>query len=1099
MLEPFLKSPSLGAFIKEIQSTSSLLIEHLWDAPKALLILLAQQAIKKNVLILSGKKDDRLLESLNFFSQEPVLDFPSWETLPGEDIAPSSDISGRRLEILYGIAKSKKPVILHTEVSGLLQKTIPAKTLTSLCKILRKGEETPFEELLRLLEKLGYVRRPVATDKGEFAVRGGIIDIFPTSSFDPYRIDFFGNIIETIRTYDPIGQKSLSFVDSLFLCPASERDLIQQTKNTVPLLDYLGPDTLIVLDDLFAVEEEYVSLKSLPGMQGSNVFSLEDLSQNLVKLPHVFFVNHDIEELSSVRISQKKGREFYSGKNPFQEICFDFFQKPISSLRFRHPFVEIDRFFSRFENKSAAGKEEILLGIEHHKNLGIDLHLITSGAAEEQMIKDSAKELSVTLPKKTTFQTGYLPSGFVLEDTLLTYLPTPELTHRYKVRRQKWRHSYHSAASEFHKLTPGDVIVHTHYGIGKFGGIEVKKNHLGQEAEFFRISYADNGELFVPISHSHFITPYVGSHEENPVFSVLGTKKWQKTYAEAQKSILGYAQDLLNNSAKRVISEGFRFPKDTSYMQMFEQEFPFPETEDQLKAIAELKEDMTSDKAMDRLICGDVGYGKTEVAMRAAFKAAFEGKKQVTVLVPTTLLALQHYETFKNRMSNFPLKIALLSRFCSAKQVKETLEGLKNGSVDIVIGTHRLVSKDIAFKDLGLLIIDEEQRFGVRAKEHIKSLKTGVDCLTLSATPIPRTLYMSLIGIRQVSVIATPPQDRLPVKSILAERDLDLIRQAILREFARSGQVFFIHNRIETLPKVYADLQKLVPSAKIVMGHGQMDPEEIDTVFSSFKSGEADILLSTTIVENGIDIPNANTIFIDKADSFGMAELYQLRGRVGRWNKTAYAYFLTPKHRALSELSLKRLKALIESSGYGGGMKVALRDLELRGAGDILGTQQSGQISAVGFHLYCKMLKKAVEALKQARPIQLSETKMEFTSDAKLPESYVNESSLRMEFYFRLGNASSVEEVDEIESELQDRFGKLPKEALLLCLFSRIKAVASSLQITNLKFDRFTMHAEKQVKETTAKQTFSIPACFPKTKEFEKHVITTLKNWKPKP
>lgn len=1099
MLNDLLKSASLQAFYEEIQTSSSLLIEHLWDTPKALLTLLAQKATGKNILILSGKKEDRFLESFPFFSGKEIIDFPSWETLPNENVPPSSDISGRRLEILYQITKKTEPLIIHSPLQGLLQKTISPKELSSLCTILRKGEETSFSRLPELLIELGYKKCPVASDKGEFAVRGGIIDIFPTSSFNPYRIDFFGDTIESIRTYDPIGQKSLSHIDSLFLSPASEWALLKKTKNLVTLLDYLGPNTLIILDDLFAIENEYVALKSLPGMQGRSFFSLDDFVKMLPNYTHLFFVDRKIEELSSVLINEKKGREFYSRKTPFHSITFDFFTTPLSSRRFHHPFIEIMEFFSRFENQSAATREEILLGIHQHHTLDLDLHFITNGPAEESMIVEKAKELEVIFPKKTQFHTGYLPSGFVVQDSLFTCLPTPELTHRYKIRRQKWRNSYHSTSSEFHQLVPGDTIVHLHHGIGKFLGVETKKNHLGEEAEFFRIEYSDNSALYVPIAHSHFITPYIGSHEEKPVFSVLGTKKWQKTYAEAQKSILGYAQDLLHRTAERTVASAFCFPPDSTYMQMFEEEFPFSETEDQLRAIAEIKSDMSSSKAMDRLVCGDVGYGKTEVALRAAFKAAFEGKKQVAVLVPTTLLAMQHYETFKTRMANFPLNIVLLSRFSSAKKTKETLTALKEGTVDIVIGTHRLISKDIAFKDLGLLIIDEEQRFGVRAKEHLKSLKVGVDCLTLSATPIPRTLYMSLIGIREVSVINTPPHDRLPIKSLVIEKDLAVIEQAILREFAREGQVFFIHNRIETLPKIYQDLQKLFPSARIAMGHGQMDSDEIEAIFSSFKSGQSDILLSTTIVENGIDIPNANTIFIDRADQFGMADLYQLRGRVGRWNRTAYAYFLTPKNQSLSELAQKRLSTLAESSGYGSGMKIALRDLELRGAGDILGTQQSGQISAVGFHLYCKMLKKAIEALKSQKPLQLVDTKIEFTSEAKLPSDYVNEPSLRMEFYYRLGNADSVAEVDEVLSELQDRFGKAPKAALLLCLFSRLKILASSLHITSIKFDRFTMQVEKQVKDTLVKQSFSIPSPFPQIAAFEQKVVQTLQDWKPIP
>jgi len=1097
MLDEVLQSPSLEAFAAKIR-TSSVLIEHLWDTPKALLSVLAQKATNKNVLIVSGKKEDRFLQSFPFFSGEEILDLPAWETLPSEKASPGLDISGRRLQTLYEISKAKRPFFLHCSLQSLIQKTLPPESLVPLCSFIRKGREISFSGLTDLLIKLGYKRSPVASDKGEFAVRGGIVDVFPVASLDPYRIDFFGDEVDSIRTYDPIGQKSLHPVDSLFLCPVSERALLLKEKKPVTLPEYLGPNTLIVLTDLLEIEDEYVALKSLSGMQGPLFFSFEDFMKELPKFTHLLFSDHKAEELSNAVITGKQGRDFYSGKEPFETVTFDFFSVSLKASRFRHPFIEIPAFFSRFENVSAANKEEIFLGIGSRSSSPLSLKFITGNESEERMIREKLLELGSSVPQKIQFLQGYLPSGFALENPLFAYVSSVDLTKRFKVSRQPWRHSYHTEASDFHRLYPGDTIVHVLHGIGKFLGVQIQKNHLGQESEFFHIEYGDGGKLYVPINQSHLISRYIGSDDEKPIFSLLGSKKWQKTYTEAQASVLGYAKNLLENAAQRVAKEGFVFPEDSAYMQLFEEEFPFPETEDQLRAICDIKKDMSSPKAMDRLVCGDVGYGKTEVALRAAFKAAFEGKKQVAVLVPTTLLAVQHYESFKARMENFPLNIAVLSRFNSAKETKIILEKLKEGSIDIVIGTHRLVSKDISFKDLGLLIIDEEQRFGVRAKEHIKSLKTGVDCLTLSATPIPRTLYMSLVGIKEVSVISTPPQDRLPIKSIVTEKDSELIRNAIIREFARNGQVFFIHNRVETLPKVYLELQKLVPSAKIAMGHGQMDSEEIDSVFSSFKSGESDILLSTTIVENGIDIPNANTIFIDRADTFGMADLYQLRGRVGRWNRTAYAYFLTPKNTSLSELAHKRLRTLAESSGYGSGMKIALRDLELRGAGDILGTQQSGQIAAIGFHLYCKMLKKAIEAVKQSKPLELHEAKVEFSSEAKLPESYVNEPELRMEFYYRLGSASSPEEINEILKELEDRFGKAPRPVLLLCLFSRIKIRASALRITSLKFDKFTVSMEKQIAGTQVKSSFPIGSIAGDLAVFEQNIEKILKDWNPK-
>ncbi|HSX04345.1 MAG TPA: DEAD/DEAH box helicase, partial [Rhabdochlamydiaceae bacterium] len=485
--------------------------------------------------------------------------------------------------------------------------------------------------------------------------------------------------------------------------------------------------------------------------------------------------------------------------------------------------------------------------------------------------------------------------------------------------------------------------------------------------------------------------------------------------------------------------------------------------------------DMLSGKAMDRLICGDVGYGKTEVAMRAAFKAVVDGKKQVAVLVPTTVLAMQHFETFSERMANFPVQIAVVSRFFSPKQIKESLEKVKNGQIDILIGTHRLIGKDVQFKDLGLIIIDEEQRFGVRAKEHLKKLKTGVDCITLSATPIPRTLYMSLVGIKDVSLINTPPQDRLPIKTHVCERDPSIIQNALLRELSRDGQAFFIHNRVESIHRIQDEIQKLLPESRIAVSHGQMHPDEIDEIFHAFKRGDVDILVATTIIENGIDIPNANTILIDQAQQFGLADLYQMRGRVGRWNRPAYAYLLVPKDRRLPELAQKRVSALVEASGFGGGMKVAMRDLEIRGAGDILGTEQSGQISAVGFHLYCKLLKRAIEAMKKRTMPNFIETKMEFPFDARLPEDYINEPSLRMEIYHRLGEATSLEETAALLEELKDRFGPPPPPVLWLYHLTRIRIVASQKGYTLLKFNTSTLHAEKQRGKNLEQQNFPLP------------------------
>ncbi len=1086
-----LTSPALQAFEQFAKTESSLLIEELWDAPKAALSYLLSQATGRHVLIISSSSDDRLYEDVNTFSTSNVVDFPSWETLPGEEITPSPDIVGKRFQTLFSLLNQKTPQIVIAPLQACLQKLPAPKSLEPLCQSWKVGEEIPFSTLPQKLEQMGYRRAPIVSDKGEFALRGGIVDIFPISSFDPYRVEFFGDAIEQIRTFDPISQKSIQKVDRLFLSPASEFDLLTQEKHPCTLLDYLGKKTLVIFNDLLAIEDRYVSIKNMPGASGRYFVTLDAFFQECKSLPIHFWADHRVEELSDVTIAKKTGRSFYSGKDPLQPLDFHIFDQEISTKRWLHPFREIGDFFSLSEEKAASTGAEILLGIHRYSKSSLDLHFICSTEAEVNSLKENIAQENITLPKDTHFDLGYLSSGFVIADSQLACIPMTELTHRYKPRRQKWRNTYHTPASEFHELTPGDVVVHFHNGISKYLGIEKQKNHAGQLTEFMVLEYSGKSKLFVPVSQSHLVSRYIGVKEEVPTLSTLGSPRWQKSRIQAQQAIIGYADQLLRLNASRALHGGFTFNTDSKEMNLFEADFPFVETEDQLNAISMIKGDMTSAKAMDRLICGDVGYGKTEVAMRAAFKAVVDGKKQVAVLVPTTVLAMQHYESFCDRMANFPINIGVVSRFRSTKEIKETLKKTEEGKIDILIGTHRIISRDVKFKELGLIIIDEEQRFGVRAKEHLKTLKTGVDCITLSATPIPRTLYLSLIGAKDISVINTPPQDRLPIKSIIAEREPGILQNALHRELSRDGQAYIIHNRVESIYRMSDEVQKLLPQARIVVGHGQMSADELDTVFHAFKSGEADILIATTIIENGIDIPNANTILIDRADTFGLADLYQMRGRVGRWNRPAYAYFLVPHHRELAELSRKRLHALVEASGYGGGMKIAMRDLEIRGAGDILGTQQSGQVSSVGFHLYCKLLKKAIDALRNNSSPSFTEAKMEFSYPASLPEEYINEGSLRMEIYHRLGEASAMEEVDAILAELKDRFGPYPPQVLWLYHLTRMRLFASRHHFLLLKFENLTFTAERQEGKVTVRKTLPLPRT-KKPDEWEKEVAEQL-------
>jgi transcription-repair coupling factor (superfamily II helicase) len=1038
--------------------------------------MLAVKTTGRSVFLLTGSvREDRLFENLSELAPDLVLEFPAWETLPGEEITPSPDILGKRMEALDKLLKKKGPSIVLCPVSSFLQKVASSEQLKPLLIRWKKGDKVPFGSIPETLTKLGYRRAAVVSDKGEFAMRGGIVDLFPVSSSDPFRLDFFGDEIEAIRIFDPIGQKSISKVNDLFISPANELSMLQNPSTLRCVVDYFSATPLFLWDDLLAIEDSYVALKTMPGAKSSYFFSMDELLERYKEAQHLFCTPKKVEQMGEVR---KAARTKW-----FEDISFEALSRNFQAKRFFHPFQPVVDYFEVPEGAA------LLDTAQFDKNL--QLLFLNGNETEEQEVRQRLAE--TPLPEKTSFEKGYLTAGFVVADIPLAVIPNPEISHRTKIRRQKWRSTYHTPAAEFHALTPGDLAVHFHSGIGRYIGMEKQVNHLGVETEFLTLEYAEKSKLFVPLSQAYLVSRYIGANEEAPTLSQLGSKRWQTTRQSAQAQIVGYASDLLKLYAERAVVGGNKYPLDSSLMRQFESDFPYQETEDQLLAINALKEDMCSGKAMDRLVCGDVGYGKTEVAMRAAFKAVVDGKKQVAVLVPTTVLAMQHFETFSERMRGFPVRVDVVSRLKTVKETKETLRQAEAGEIDILVGTHRLLSQDVRFKDLGLIIIDEEQRFGVRAKEHLKKFKTSVACLTLSATPIPRTLYMSLVSARDMSVINTPPQDRLPVKTILAETEASLITNALLRELARGGQAFFIHNRVETIYERAKMIGELVPSARIGIVHGQMDADDADTIFHQFKQNELDILFATTIVENGIDIPNANTILIDRADTYGMADLYQLRGRVGRWNRAAYAYFLIPKDVSLPEITRKRLNALVEASGYGGGMKIAMRDLEIRGAGDILGVQQSGQVSSIGFHLYCKLLKRAIEAIKKQKPISFEETKVESTFDARFPEDYIPEVSLRMELYYRLGEVSSFQEISELFAEIKDRFGDFPPSVYWLYHLTRLRAFATANRFTLLKFGPGTLIAEQQTGKTLDRRNLLLPKKFIAPEQMEASVFAELK------
>jgi len=1067
IVERCLENESVRNFLHRVQQGEDICLEGLWSTPKALLLSIISG---KNILVIT-EESGPLFQDLEFFKEKSPLEFPAWETLPNENIPPSPDIVGERYKVLE---KLGKPQIILTTIPALLQKIVMKPVFESLTLHLAEKKNIPFQTLIEKLIAMGYERKPIAADKAEFAVRGCIIDVFPVGTPDPYRIEFFGDEIESIRKFDPIGQKSIEKTDAITITPARELELLEKHDYQGTLFDYLGKDTLVVLDDLLAIEDRIATLTGSLETPPPSFSSIDEFFSAIAPLQKIFLVKDELENLTEVTAPKQ-------GYKADQQIAFEMFQRKFKATRLASHFQTVVEALSIDDN------EEILLSLgKWHGNL----YLLNTNESDKLRLTKRIDDAAISLPKNTFIEIGYLSSGFSLPELLV--IPTPELTQHHRIRRQKMRSTYHFSPSEFFDITKGELVVHLQHGIGRYLGHEKQKDIHGHEKEHLLIEYADNSKLFVPMHQMHLVTKYIGASDEVPRLHDIGGTRWSRTREKTEKAIVGYAKDLIDLYAKREHKGGFSFLEDSPDMCSFEEEFPYEETEDQLEAIANVKNDMRSNKAMDRLICGDVGYGKTEVAMRASFKAVLDGGKQVAILVPTTVLAMQHYDNFVERMQNFPIRIGILSRFQKPKEVKKTIEGVFDGSVDILIGTHRIVSQDIIFKDLGLVIIDEEQRFGVRAKEHLKRIKVGVDCLTLSATPIPRTLYLSLVGARDMSVINTPPQDRLPIKTVITEPTDETIKTALLRELSRGGQAFFIHNRVETLPDVQVRLQKLLPKARIAAVHGQMHTNEIDTIFHAFKKGLVDILVATSIIESGVDIPNANTILIDRADHFGLAELYQLRGRVGRWNRRAYAYFLVKRPTALPELTRKRLGALAESVGFGGGMKLAMRDLEIRGAGDILGTEQSGHVASIGFHFYCKLLKRAIRALQGEKVPGFVETKLDLPYEGYIPESYIDTGSIRMEIYQRIGEAETFEDLDRLWSEIRDRFGPLAQPVKTLYHLSRIRLHAARKGYSMIKLDNLTLLAEKGRGKEVYESKRIIVGKKPSIEELEKKILELL-------
>jgi transcription-repair coupling factor (superfamily II helicase) len=1038
-----------------------------------------------------------------------LLFYPAWEALPQDGKLPHADVISDRLQTLVALsewtagAKATAPLVV-TSVAALMQKTYAPGGLKARARHLARGDRIGPLDLIEFLEEQGYEPEAQVSQKGEISMRGGIVDLFPPTSPWPVRLEFFGDELESLRHFDPLTQISRAEIAEITIPPAGEIGLLQnrpQRKGTAEdangvvgtagaqelaiLPAYLPPETIFVLcnPEILTDYAENYGQQISPGdpFHISWAELLAELSRR-----HFAVVELTDESLlpSAGKIADSPSEPAGGGSLPVLSSLDAF--RPLSE-RAPEPLV------------AEAQRREFLQQLHRWLRQGLTLHVFCNNQGERQRFEEIWREsgLAAEGPPELIPQVhlGSLARGFLCEEAKVVVVTDAEIFGRYKVQRPRRLKSPHALAArsaldiDFTDLEDGDLVVHLQHGIGRYLGLQrlpavaggrlVPENPSAVETECLVIEYAPSDpaneppKLYVPVSEAHLVSKYVGAGKAHPPLNTLGGTRWHKAKEQAEKAVQDVAAELLRIQAVRETQPGHACRTDTQWQRDFESAFIYEETPDQLKAITETKADQERAKPMDRLICGDVGFGKTEVAIRAAFKCVMDGK-QVAILVPTTVLAQQHFNNFRERMADYPVRLELLSRFRSPREQKRVVQELAAGAVDIVIGTHRIVQEDIAFKDLGLVVIDEEQRFGVLHKEKFKQLRTMVDVLTLSATPIPRTLYLALTGARDMSTIQTPPHDRLPVETTAVQYDERLVRDAIRRELNRGGQVFFLHNRVTTIEAMRATLQTLVPEARIVVGHGQMHADELEEVMTRFVNGEADILLSTTIIESGLDIPNANTIIIDRADRFGLSELYQLRGRVGRYKHQAYAYLLLPRHARLLTDVRKRISAMKQYSTLGSGFKIAMRDLEIRGAGNLLGAEQSGHITAVGFELYCQLLKQSVGALKGEKVKPRVEVRValdfltmdaalpgvapggagaDFQNLAALPENYVIEPHHRIEIYRKLAQATEKPLLEALQAELRDRFGPLPGPVELLLGVAELKLIAGGKKVTTIEVE----------------------------------------------
>jgi transcription-repair coupling factor (superfamily II helicase) len=1068
------------------------------DSQRAYLTAALKSRVIPQILVVTADSLEakKLTEDLTFFlSPEEVAIFPASSVLPYETAARSLEFTAQRLKVMESLLL-KKPMVVVAPIQALLTKMVAPEIVKRFTIEVKVGDTIPMDHIVSKLSAMGYERVEMIEGRGQFAVRGGILDIYPLTREYPYRLEFFDEEVDSIRQFLPEDQRSIEKLDKIFVGPAREVVYDEDTAKAASIaiadelkqrqvvlnslgheelarhlsekveahmeklsnglffeaaelyISHLYPNLSTVMDYL---ESRFISILVEPGRIGeaqkNAAFEAEETYKGLLERGEILASQANIYYNPFEVIKRlKKNRIVYFSMLP--KIYSGFEPQSLYSFQFRSMpplYGKLDLLTEEISRLKRKKYRTVLLSGTPERGE----HLVRSLREKDIEASMFNQEDGPIQPGQVVVIPGSLERGFDNPEIKFAVFSDSEIYGRSKKQQTRPRpKAKGKRITDYQELHMGDYVVHITHGIGKYMCVESLEVG-GHIKDYFALMYAGGDKLYVPTNQVDLIQKYVGADEGAPKLHKLGGNEWNKVKSKAKDSVKQMAEELIKLYAARESVNGFAFSGDSPWQKEFQDMFPYEETPDQLAAIEEVKRDMERSRPMDRLLCGDVGYGKTEVAMRAAFKAVMDGK-QVAVLVPTTILAEQHFHTFSERFRPFPVKVESISRFKSPAEQRHILTKLKTGEIDIIIGTHRLLQKDVKFKDLGLLVVDEEQRFGVSHKEKIKQLKKNVDVLTLTATPIPRTLHMAMSGVRDMSIIETPPEDRFPIQTYVVEHNESLIRDAIIRELSREGQVYYVHNRVQTIHEEVRNLNRLVPEARVAVAHGQMNEDELEEVMLGFYEHDYDVLVCTTIIETGLDIANVNTLIVTSADKLGLSQLYQLRGRVGRSNRQAFAYLTYKKDKVLSEAAEKRLSAIREFTEFGSGFKIALKDLEIRGAGNILGTEQHGHMIAVGYDLYTKLLAAAVKELKGEKEEEELRSVLELDISAYISDEYISNAALKMEIYRRIASVDTMEEAEDLEEEVEDRFGDIPEPTRNLIMISRIRVLAAKLGIASI-------------------------------------------------